>query len=103
MIEPTAADTRRRAARSVNGACLTNQDALRSAPCVFDGRASAAGTRQSSLQGWIHGVPRIEPAGMRHPDESPFPNPHPSPAGKQLWHNRLKYLWKAMNLRVTPV
>ena len=30
----------------------------------FDGRASAAGMRRSGLQGWIHGVPRIECTGV---------------------------------------
>ncbi len=35
-------------------------------PGAFDPRASAAGMPQSSLQGGIHGVPRIEHAGV-HP------------------------------------
>jgi hypothetical protein len=34
----------------------------------FDPRASAAGTLQSSLQGRIHGVPRIESAGAKDPN-----------------------------------
>jgi hypothetical protein len=32
---------------------------------VFDARASAAGMRQSSLHGRIHGIPRIECAGTQ--------------------------------------
>jgi hypothetical protein len=32
---------------------------------VFDSPASAAGMRQSSLLGWIHGFPRVECAGAQ--------------------------------------
>jgi hypothetical protein len=32
---------------------------------MFDPRASAAGMPQSSLQGGIHGVPRIEHTGVQ--------------------------------------
>ena len=39
---------------------------------VLDGRVSAAGMRQSSLQGWSHGVPRIEHAAAQPPDK-PLP------------------------------
>jgi len=40
---------------------------------VLDGRASATGMRQSSLQGWIHGVPRIEHGAAQPPDKCPCP------------------------------